>query len=60
MSMNSGGVKLVLWTQKSRGSEMMRSCKWFPYVSKIQTLTYNWGKQHCCTEQGSPNTDNNY
>ena len=39
-SINSGGDKLILWTQTSTFSEMMQSCKCFPYVSEL--LTYNW------------------
>ena len=38
---NSGEVKLVVWAQASVGSEMMRSCKCFPHVSEMLTLTYN-------------------
>jgi hypothetical protein len=40
-SIKSGGVKLILWSQTSPLSEMMRSCKCFPRVSKMSTLTYN-------------------
>jgi len=40
-SIKSGGVKLVLWTQTSPLSEMRRSCKCFPHVSTMTTLTYN-------------------
>jgi hypothetical protein len=35
------GVNLGLWAKTSPLSEMMRSCKWFPRVSKMPTLTYN-------------------
>jgi hypothetical protein len=35
------GFKLVSWAQTSPLSEMMRSFKYFPYVSKIPTVTYN-------------------
>jgi len=41
MSIESGGVKLVLWVQTSHLSQMMRPCMFFTYVSKITTLTYN-------------------
>jgi len=30
-----GGVKLVLWAQTSRFSEMIRSCQCFPHVNKM-------------------------
>jgi hypothetical protein len=40
-SIKRGGVKLVLWIQIFPLSEMMRSCKGFPHVSKMPTLTYN-------------------
>ena len=36
-SIKSGGVKLVLWAQTSPLSEMMRSCKCFPRMSRIST-----------------------
>jgi hypothetical protein len=39
---NKGGVKLVLLAKTSHLSEMMRQCKFFTYVSKMQTLTKNW------------------
>jgi hypothetical protein len=38
---NSGRVRLVLWPQTSSLSEMMQSCKCFPHVSKMSTLSYN-------------------
>jgi hypothetical protein len=34
-------VKLVLRAQTFPFNEMMRSCKYFPCVSKMPTLTYN-------------------
>ena len=37
-SVTSGGVNLVLCTQASPISEMMRSCKCFPHVSNMPTL----------------------
>ena len=40
-SVKSGWVKLVFWAQISSLSEMMQSCKCFPHVSKLSTLTYN-------------------
>ena len=40
-SMKSDGGQLVLWAQTSALSEVMRSCKCFPHVSKMPTLTYN-------------------
>ena len=33
------GVKLVLWAQTSSLSEIMGSCKCFPHVIKMSTLT---------------------
>jgi hypothetical protein len=36
------GIKLVVWAQTCSLNEMMRSCKRFPHVSKMLTLTYNW------------------
>ena len=38
----NGGVKPVLWAQTSHLTAMMRSCKCFPHVSIMPTLTYNW------------------
>jgi hypothetical protein len=38
----NGGVKPVLWAQTSNLTAMMRSCKCFPHVSIMPTLTYNW------------------
>jgi hypothetical protein len=35
-------IKLVLWTQTSLHSVMMRSYKCFLHVSKMPTLTYDW------------------
>ena len=43
-SIKSGGIKLALWTHTSPLSEMMRSCTFFPHMSKIPTLTYNRSK----------------
>jgi len=40
-SIKSGRVKLVLWALTSPLSDMKRSCKYIPHVSKIPTLTYN-------------------
>ena len=40
-SIKSGSFKLVLRTQTFLLSEMMWSCKCFPHVSKMTTLTYN-------------------
>ena len=40
-SIESGGVKLVLWAQSTPLSEMMWSCKCFLHVSKMSTFTYN-------------------
>ena len=37
-------VKLVLWTQTSPLSEMMRSGKCFPHVSKMATLTVTYNQ----------------
>ena len=37
-SIKSGGVKIVLWSQTSPLSEMMRAYKCFPFVSKMPTL----------------------
>ena len=37
----NGGVKPVLWVQTSHLAAMMRSCKCFPHVSIMPTLTYN-------------------
>jgi hypothetical protein len=34
-SIKGDGVKLTLWSQISPVTEMMRSCKCFPHVSKI-------------------------
>ena len=34
-STKSGGVKLALWAQTFPPSKMMRSCKCFPYASKM-------------------------
>jgi hypothetical protein len=42
-SIKSGGVKLIVCAQTSPLCEMMWSCKCFPYVNKMPTLTYNWG-----------------
>ena len=39
---NSGGVKLVLGPNLPSNSEMMRSPKYFPHVSKMPTFIYNW------------------
>lgn len=39
--MKGGGVKLVLWTPTSHLVKMERSCKCFPPVSKIPTITNN-------------------
>jgi hypothetical protein len=41
-SVKSLMAKLALWTKTSTLNEVMRSCKWFPHVSKMSTLTYNW------------------
>jgi hypothetical protein len=41
ISILCGGDKLVFWTQIFPLTEMMWSCKCFPYVSKMTTLTYN-------------------
>jgi len=40
----NGGVKLVWWAQTFPLSEMVRSCKCFPRMNKMPTLTYNWTK----------------
>ena len=40
-SIQSGGIKLVLWTQTSFLSGIIRSCKCFPLASKMPTLTYD-------------------
>ena len=40
-SIKSAGVKLVLWSQTSTLSDMMRPCKSFPHVSKMPIPTYN-------------------
>ena len=40
-SIKSGRIKLVLWAQSYPLSEIMRSWKCFPHVSKMPTLTYN-------------------
>jgi hypothetical protein len=40
-SIESGGVKLVLWAQSTPLSEMMWSCKCFLHASKMSTFTYN-------------------
>jgi hypothetical protein len=40
ISITNSGFKLVLWAQSSPLSEMMGSCKCFPYVGKISTLLY--------------------
>jgi hypothetical protein len=45
-SVKSGRVKLVFWAQIFSLSEMMQSCKCFPYVSKLSTLTYNWANSN--------------
>ena len=37
-SIQHGGVKLVLWHQRSPLSKMMRSCKCYPHVSKMLIL----------------------
>jgi hypothetical protein len=39
----SGRVKIVVWVQISSVSEMIRSCRCIPHVSKMLVLTYNWG-----------------
>ena len=44
----SDGIKLVLWTQTSPLSEMMRSCQCSQHVSKIPTLIYNWVIRQIC------------
>jgi len=42
ISTKCGAMTLVLWAQTSLIiSKIMRSCKYFPPVSKIPTLTYN-------------------
>ena len=38
----NGGDKPVFWAQTSHITAMMRSCKCFPHVSIMPTLTYNW------------------
>jgi hypothetical protein len=38
-SIKRGEAKLVLWAQTSPLTEMMRSCKCFPFVSKMSTLS---------------------
>ena len=38
----NGGAKPVVWAQDSHLTAMMRSCKCFPHVSIMPTLTYNW------------------
>ena len=40
-SIKSGGDELDLWAKGFPLTEMMRSCKCFPHVSKIPTHTYN-------------------
>jgi hypothetical protein len=40
--MKSGGIELLLWTQISSLTKMIRSCECFPHASKTQTLTYKW------------------
>ena len=40
-SIKRGEAKLVLWAQTSPLTEMMRSCKCFPFVSKMSTLSQN-------------------
>ena len=40
-SIKSTGAKLVLWSQTSTLSDMMRPCKFFPHMSKIPIPTYN-------------------
>ena len=40
ISINSGGVKLVLLSQTSTLSEMMLSCKYFQHVNQMSTLSY--------------------
>jgi hypothetical protein len=42
-SMKSGRVKIVVWVQVSPASDMIRSCRCIPHVSKMLVLTYNWG-----------------
>ena len=41
ISMKSGGNKLILFAKNFPLSEMTRSCKCFPRVSKMPTHTYN-------------------
>jgi hypothetical protein len=43
-SINSGGVKLVVWPQIYPLSKMIRSCKCFPYVNKTSTLIKRYVK----------------
>jgi len=38
-SIKSEGVKIVVWAQTSRRSEMMLSCKCFSHVSKPSHIT---------------------
>ena len=40
ISMQSGGVNLVLLSQTPTLSEMMFSCKWFKHVNQMPTLSY--------------------
>jgi hypothetical protein len=40
-SIKRGEAKLALWAQTSPLTEMMRSCKCFPFVSKMSTLSQN-------------------
>ena len=40
-SIKSGGIILVIWARTFRLSEMMRSCKCFPHMCRMQTVTYN-------------------
>ena len=40
-SIKSGGIILVIWAQTFRLSEMMRSCKCFPHMCRMQTVSYN-------------------
>jgi hypothetical protein len=44
-STKSDGAKLVLCFQTSPLSEVMRSCKCFPHVSKMPTLSHKQGEQ---------------